>query len=119
MPESGAARFFGSDREPDRARGGEPGAPAERLFDVPALLLGELLEESDATGFELRTPVLWGLRTRDPQWHDGRFMGSTRLLDAITAHGEFGSEALRCIALHKALDEILQLLHESHRRLDR
>src|SRR5262245_4814106 len=48
---------------------------------------------------ELRTPLLWGVRSRDPLWHDGRVAGGTlqsRILGpggVIALHNAFGSEA--------------------------
>lgn len=48
---------------------------------------------------ELRTPPLWGVRTRDPLWHDGRVIGGTfeqRILGpagVVALHAGFGSEA--------------------------
>lgn len=48
---------------------------------------------------ELRTPPLWGVRTRDPLWHDGRVLGGTfeqRILGpsgVVVQHAAFGSEA--------------------------
>lgn len=48
---------------------------------------------------ELRTPPLWGVRTRDPLWHDGRVVGGTfeqRILGpagVVSLHAAFGSEA--------------------------
>ncbi len=44
---------------------------------------------------EMRTPPLWGVRVRDPMWHDGRFAGGTfetRVTSAIAAHDSAGSE---------------------------
>ncbi len=48
---------------------------------------------------ELRTPPLWGVRSRDPLWHDGRVIGGTfeqRILGpagVVALHAAFGSEA--------------------------
>jgi hypothetical protein len=48
---------------------------------------------------ELRTPLLWGVRSRDPLWHDGRVVGGTlqsRILGpggVISLHNAFGSES--------------------------
>ncbi len=47
---------------------------------------------------EMRTPPLWGVRTRDPMWHDGRVAGGTfedRIRGAggaVALHDAFGSE---------------------------
>jgi hypothetical protein len=49
----------------------------------------DAIAEGDAGPSEMRTPPLWGLRTRARLWHDGRFQGGTfesRVLDAIAAH---------------------------------
>lgn len=48
-----------------------------------------------ATGRHIRTPVLWGVKGRNPLWHDARFADGTfnqRLLDAIAEHGVFASQ---------------------------
>ena len=40
----------------------------------------------------MRTPPLWGVRVRDPMWHDGRVSGGTfsqRILDAIELHPDW------------------------------
>lgn len=48
---------------------------------------------------ELRTPPLWGVRVRDPLWHDGRVIGGTfeqRIIGpggVVAQHAAFGSEA--------------------------
>ena len=59
-------------------------------------LNADFIEQGQATGRELRTTPLWGLRIRDPLWHDGRFAAGTfpeRVTDAIMAHGVLNSEA--------------------------
>lgn len=62
-------------------------------------LAADFIGDGTATGQELRTPVLWGVRTRDPLWHDGRVAGgtlTTRMLGptgVIALHNAFGSEA--------------------------
>ncbi|MBL8752137.1 MAG: hypothetical protein JNK15_02450 [Planctomycetes bacterium] len=59
----------------------------------------DFIEHAPVTGNELRTPSLWGVRNRDPLWHDGRVVGGTlqsRILGSngiIALHGAFGSEA--------------------------
>lgn len=59
----------------------------------------DFIPDGDASGQELRTPPLWGVRTKDPLWHDGRVAGGTlqtRILGptgVIFQHGAFGSEA--------------------------
>lgn len=62
-------------------------------------LAADFIGDGTATGQELRTPVLWGVRKRDPLWHDGRVAGgtlTTRMLGptgVIALHNAFGSEA--------------------------
>jgi len=59
----------------------------------------DFIEQGDAGIFELRTPPLWGMRKRDPMWHDGRVAGGNltfRIIGpngVIDQHGQFGSEA--------------------------
>jgi hypothetical protein len=63
------------------------------LHDMGAA--ADFIAQGDAGERELRTPVLWGLRTRDPLWHDGRFgLGTfeSRVTLAIEEHGAFLSE---------------------------
>ena len=57
---------------------------------------GDFIGQGDAAPTELRTTPLWGLRVRDPMWHDGRFSGGTfeaRVAAAIAQHSALGSEA--------------------------
>lgn len=67
------------------------------LHDVG--LVSDFIADGDASGQEIRTPSLWGLRTRDPLWHDGRVVGGTletRMLGAggiIELHAVFGAES--------------------------
>lgn len=59
-------------------------------------LLGDGIQQDDASEMEMRTPVLWGLRRRDPMLHDGRAAGGTfeaRVTQAIVAHGPLGEGA--------------------------
>ena len=59
-------------------------------------LQGDGFPEGDASEFEMRTPVLWNLRTRDPMLHNGAAAGGTfedRVAAAIMAHGPFGEGA--------------------------
>lgn len=59
-------------------------------------LLGDGIQQDDASEPEMRTPVLWGLRRRDPMLHDGRAAGGTfesRVTQAILAHGPIGEGA--------------------------
>jgi len=57
---------------------------------------GDFIEQGGAGLTEIRTTPLWGLRVRDPLWHDGRVAGGTfdfRIFNAILLHDAFGSEA--------------------------
>lgn len=56
----------------------------------------DFIGQADAGPSEIRTPPLWGLRLRDPLWHDGRVAGGTfdtRARGAIALHDAIGSEA--------------------------
>ena len=58
-------------------------------------LAADFIEQGGATQRELRTPPLWGVRVRDPLWHDGRVSGGTfasRMDAAIAQHSTFLSE---------------------------
>lgn len=60
-------------------------------------LAADFIPQGTATERELKTPPLWGVRVRDPLWHDGRFGGDTfanRITLAIEEHGVFGSEGI-------------------------
>jgi hypothetical protein len=67
------------------------------LHDVG--IAADFIVDGDASGNEIRTPSLWGMRTRNPMWHDGRVSGGTlqsRILGPggiIELHNAFGSEA--------------------------
>ena len=64
-------------------------------------LLGDGIQQGDASEAEMRTPVLWGLRRRDPMLHDGRAAGGTfesRVTQAIVAHGPIGEGAASAAA---------------------
>lgn len=59
-------------------------------------LLGDGIEQGDASTLEIRTPSLWGIANRDPLLHDGRIGGGTfedRMLAVIEWHDVFGSAA--------------------------
>lgn len=62
-------------------------------------LAADFIGDGDATIYELRTPALWGVRSRNPLWHDGRVTGGTlqtRILGPggiIDLHNELASEA--------------------------
>lgn len=55
----------------------------------------DFIEQGGAAQRELRTPSLWGVRARDPMWHDGRVAGGT-FADRISGAGGV-------IMLHDAL----------------
>ena len=64
-------------------------------------LLGDGVQDGDATEQEIRTPTLWNLRTRDPMLHDGSAAGgtfATRVTAAILAHGPIGEGAASAAA---------------------
>lgn len=67
------------------------------LHDMGAA--ADFIEQGAGGLQEIRTPSLWGVRFRDPLWHDGRVTGPT-LQSRITGtggvidqHNAFGSEA--------------------------
>ncbi|MFY9344948.1 MAG: di-heme oxidoredictase family protein [Planctomycetota bacterium] len=72
-------------------------------------IAADFIEQGTVTGAELRTPSLWGVRNRDPLWHDGRVVGGTlqsRILGPtgiIFQHSAFGSEAAPSAAAFNAL----------------
>ena len=83
------------------------------LHDVG--LAADFIADGQATVQELRTPSLWGLRTRDPLWHDGRVVGGTletRILGAgniIDLHAVFGAESRPSALAFQALSLADQL----------
>jgi len=63
--------------------------------------LGDGVQQGDADESEMRTPVLWNLRTRDPMLHTGAAAGgtfATRVTKAIELHGPFGEGAASAAA---------------------
>lgn len=62
-------------------------------------LAADFIADGTASVQELRTPSLWGVRNRNPLWHDGRVTGGslqTRLLGpggVVDLHNALGSEA--------------------------
>jgi CxxC motif-containing protein (DUF1111 family) len=67
---------------------------------------GDGIEQGAATGAEVRTPALWGVRLRRPLMRDG---GTTTYHDAILRHrGEASAVTERYLALHP--DEQTNLL---------
>ncbi|MCB9877880.1 MAG: hypothetical protein H6835_09790 [Planctomycetes bacterium] len=78
-------------------------------------IAADFIPTGDAAGGELRTPLLWGVRTRDAMWHDGRVVGGTlqtRMLGAggiIELHAALGSEARPSALAFQALSGADQL----------
>jgi CxxC motif-containing protein (DUF1111 family) len=78
-------------------------------------IAADFIEQGQAGGQELRTPPLWGVRDRDPLWHDGRIVGGTlqtRVLGpggVIDLHASFASEALPSATAFQALPQADQL----------
>jgi hypothetical protein len=67
---------------------------------------GDFIGQGQAAPTELRTAPLWGLRVRDPMWHDGRFAGGTfaeRVAAAIAQHNAMGSEANKIVVAYNRL----------------
>lgn len=65
------------------------------LHDVG--VAADFIPQGGASEREIRTPPLWGVRSRDPLWHDGRFGAGTfesRVTNAIQEHGVFGAESV-------------------------
>lgn len=65
-------------------------------------LLADAISDGDATELEMRTPVLWGLRRRDPMLHNGGASGgsfTSRVLTAIALHGPYGEAAASAAAV--------------------
>jgi CxxC motif-containing protein (DUF1111 family) len=85
---------------------------------------GDYVEQGDAGLTELRTALLWGLRIRDPLWHDGRVAGGTfdfRIFNAVMLHDAFGSESQASAQAYFALsaserDQIIAFLDSLGRR---
>ena len=72
------------------------------LHDVG--LLADGVTDGSAFESELRTPVLWNLRSRDPMLHNGAAAGGTfaqRVTIAIEAHGPYGEGAGSAAAFAK------------------
>ena len=85
---------------------------------------GDFIVQGGADLTELRTTPLWGLRLRDPLWHDGRVAGGTfdfRIFNAVLLHDTSGSEAQASGAAYLALPtgdqlKIIQFLDSLGRR---
>jgi len=71
-------------------------------------LAADFIEQGAAGASELRTTPLWGLRVRDPLWHDGRFAGGTfdsRATGAIGGHDSLNSEGQASAQAFAALSQ--------------
>lgn len=85
---------------------------------------GDFVEQGDAGLTEIRTTLLWGLRVRDPLWHDGRVAGGTfdfRIFNAVLNHDAFGSESQASAQAYLALtpteqEQIIAFLDSLGRR---
>ncbi len=75
----------------------------------------DFIADGDAGIQEMRTPTLWGVRNRNPLWHDGRVTGGTlqaRILGpagVIAQHNAFGSESVPSATAFLALSSADQL----------
>lgn len=70
-------------------------------------LAGDGIQDGTASGTEIRTPPLWGLRYRNPIWHDGRFSSGSfedRVTFAIYEHGLLASQGIDTLQAFVALD---------------
>ncbi len=87
-------------------------------------LAADFIVDGDAGEREIRTPALWGVRFRDPVWHDGSVGGGTfaeRMNAAIALHDSFLSEAQASAQAYAALppadkDAVIAFLDSLGRR---
>ena len=95
--------------------------PTTRLWSLPAQqsdssllnfllhnmgLASDFIAQAGAGQYEMRTPPLWGLRTRRPMWHDGRISEGTfsdLVTDAIAEHNALLSEGVASAQAYDAL----------------
>ena len=69
-------------------------------------LASDFIAQAGAGQYEMRTPPLWGLRTRRPMWHDGRISEGTftdLITDAIAEHNALLSEGVASAQAYDAL----------------
>ena len=69
-------------------------------------LASDFIAQAGAGQYEMRTPPLWGLRTRRPMWHDGRISEGTftdLITDAIAEHNALLSEGVDSAQAYDAL----------------
>jgi mono/diheme cytochrome c family protein len=74
------------------------------LHDMGAAADG--IADGTADVRDMRTPPLWGIRRRNPMWHDGRVGGGTfetRVVEAIALHGAVGSQGQAAAAAYTNL----------------
>ena len=72
--------------------------------------LGDGIVQGAATETEMRTPSLWGVRSRSPLLHDGRVTAGdldTRVAEAVSYHGGEGQASADAYALLSASDQAL------------
>ena len=78
-------------------------------------VVADFIGDGDATTQELRTPSLWGVRSRSALWHDGRVVGGTlqtRILGTggiIELHAALGSESRPSALAFQSLSNADQL----------
>ena len=69
-------------------------------------LASDFIAQAGAGQYEMRTPPLWGLRTRRPMWHDGRISEGTftdLITDAIAEHDALLSQGVASAQAYDAL----------------
>ena len=74
------------------------------LHDMGAAADG--IADGTADVRDMRTPPLWGVRRRNPMWHDGRVGGGTfetRVVESIELHGAVGSQGQAAAAAYSGL----------------
>lgn len=72
--------------------------------------LGDGIVQGAANETEMRTPSLWGIRSRSPLLHDGRVTAgdlSTRIAEAVSYHGGQGQASADAYAQLSAADQAL------------
>ena len=72
-------------------------------------LSADFIGQGDASPQMMKTPPLWGLRIRDPMWHDARVAGGSfedRVLAAIALHDVLGSQARPSAQAFNALPQV-------------
>jgi hypothetical protein len=91
--------FVSDDEDDDALLAGVTLRPYSDFLVHDMGFAADFIEQGDASIYELRTPPLWGMRKRDPMWHDGRVAGGDLTFriagpgGVIDQHGLFGGEA--------------------------